>query len=702
MKRESREEDPAKSRGDVDLRNTTLEPAEVLRRRLSARRSVLSRRDPVPAFLPVERVNRPLARPDGDPILPLDVRFLVSRGLPRRDAIRATDVAARAGCAPGDVVLAEGLLAPEVYYRWLADELGVGYVGASELVPDPRGREYLPDVEKGRLSILAIKHPGPDTHAVIAPSPGRVGEVILHMARHPEVRARVSVTTPRSLETVRVCAAAVRRLQARWPLASAAFLFTRAQNVALGGAAAGTGGVVWLDALAAFNGMFVASGALFITAGAARMVAAVTDPGLRPTPPVRRRSPLELPRYSVLVPLYREEAVIGELVAALTRIDYPRQHLQILMIVEADDFGTLAALQAARLQSPFEICVVPPLGPRTKPKALAQAMTYARGELITVFDAEDRPEPDQLRKVVARFASASPDLGCVQARLAVDHPEESFFTRHYALEYALQFDVLLPWMAALRLPVRLGGTSNHVKAEALRACGGWDPYNVTEDLDLGIRLLRTGWRISFVDSTTWEEAPLGFRAWIHQRIRWHKGWLQTWAVHMRQPVRFIRGAGLVNAAVVTGMFLGTPLTLVAHPAFLVLLGFYAGDAAWRPSSDSFVGDLVLGVGLACVVMGYGGFYLAIKRAARERGLRFGWREVLGLPFYWTLMSGALVIATVELAIRPTYWRKTKHGVASGRPVSAPLRSAQQLPGSHLRGDVPGASAGGVSGGEGRG
>ncbi|AXS39626.1 glycosyltransferase family 2 protein [Breoghania sp. L-A4] len=679
MKRKSRDDGLAKSPAVASPQESVLAPTEALRRRLAMRRSVLNRKYPNSPGLLAEPVNGATPSVRRASTLPLDVRFLVARGLPRRDAIRATDVAARSGRAPGEVLLAERCLAAETYYRWLAEELRVRYVEISDLVPDPRGKGYLPNVEEGRLAVLAVEHAGPEIHAALAPGPACVAEVIVYVARHPQVRSRVSVTTPQALESVRVCQGAVQALQAERPLASAAFLFTRAQKLAIGGAAAGAGCIGWLDAAAGLNALSVASGSLFIAAGAARTIAAAAAPRPASRLPLPRQPSSALPRYSVLVPLYREEAVIGDLVQVLRRLDYPAERLQIVMIVEADDFGTHAALHAAGLRPPFEVCVVPPFGPRTKPKALAHALTCAHGDLITVYDAEDRPEPDQLRKAAATFAAAPSDLGCLQARLAVDHADESFFTRHFALEYALQFDVLLPWMAALHLPVRLGGTSNHVRADALRACGGWDPYNVTEDLDLGIRLIRSGWRVGFLDSTTWEEAPLDLRAWCHQRIRWHKGWLQTWVVHMRQPVHFIKNAGAVNAVVIAGIFAGTLLTLAAHPTFLMLVGLYAGDGAWRPSSDGIIGDLVLGIGLTCIVLGYGGFYLAIRRAARERALRFGWREMAGLPFYWLLMSAALAIAAAELVIRPCHWRKTTHGVAKTRPASHPPDPARRVP-----------------------
>ena len=637
-------------------------------------------------------------------VLPLEVRFLVARGLPRRHVWRAITIAARRGQAVGAVLLDEGEIDPDLYYRCLAAELGVPFLEEAELAPDPRFAERLPDIAAGRLSFLAIAHDEANIRVAIAPSPARVAKVILHMARYPEVRERISVTAPHYMEMVRGCQIAIQELRRARPLNSASFLLTKTQKQAFACVSAGVGCVLWLEPVAGLVIALVAAGGVFIAAGLVRVVAAMDVAAPLAQAVARGGSLLErnaskrsrfadknmlqhfefgaasyreyashfsqdapgLPRYSLLVPLYREAAIIADLLAALRRLDYPHERLQVLLIVEGDDAETRAALRHAALDAPFEICIVPPFGPRTKPKALAYGLRVARGDLITVYDAEDRPEPDQLRKVAEVFADAPPDLGCVQARLAIDHAAESFFARHLALEYALQFDVLLPWMAKLRLPIRLGGTSNHIRRRALEACGGWDPYNVTEDLDLGIRLLRDGWRLTSVHSTTWEEAPLTFSAWCHQRIRWHKGWLQTWFVHTREPIRFLNDIGMVNACVIAAIFTGTLLSLVAHPAFVALLVTYAVNAEWRPASSGFADDLVLSVGVICLVSGYGGLFFAVQRAALMRNLRFGWKELLSLPLYWLLMSAVLAVAVVELFRKPFHWRKTAHGLAKRR------------------------------------
>ena len=236
----------------------------------------------------------------------------------------------------------------------------------------------------------------------------------------------------------------------------------------------------------------------------------------------------ELPTYSVLVPLFREANVLPALVNSLGAFDYPAAKHEILLLIEAVDVETQAALLALRLPGNFRALIIPDREPRTKPKALNYALPFARGEFVVVYDAEDRPQPGQLRRAFDAFRLAAPGLGCVQARLNIYNPRQSWFTRQFTIEYSALFDAMLPALERLNLPVPLGGTSNHFRRATLEAVGGWDPHNVTEDADLGMRLARRGYHTAVLSSTTWEEAPASFGVWLKQRTRWLKGWMQTY------------------------------------------------------------------------------------------------------------------------------------------------------------------------------
>ena len=234
----------------------------------------------------------------------------------------------------------------------------------------------------------------------------------------------------------------------------------------------------------------------------------------------------ELPSYSVLVPLFREAGVVPHLLQALRGIDYPRDKLDVLLLVESIDVETQAALAETKLDAHMRVIVVPDGAPRTKPRALQYALQLTRGMNVVVFDAEDVPEPDQLRRAAAALAAGAGRLGCLQGRLNIYNPDASWFTRQFAIEYTALFDCILPLLQRLRLPVPLGGTSNHFPRAVLDAVGGWDPFNVTEDADLGIRLARCGYEVGVLASTTWEEAPATASVWSGQRRRWLKGWMR--------------------------------------------------------------------------------------------------------------------------------------------------------------------------------
>lgn len=378
------------------------------------------------------------------------------------------------------------------------------------------------------------------------------------------------------------------------------------------------------------------------------------------------RTPLRddrlLPAYSLIVALYREARVVPQLVAALEAIDYPKEKLQVLLVIEADDPATAAALARHAHHPCFEVITAPDIGPRTKPKALNVALPFARGAYVGIYDAEDIPDPDQLRRACAVFRShAGRRIGCVQARLAIDNVDDGWITRQFAAEYAGHFDVLLPMLGGCRLPFPLGGTSNHFRREALDAAGGWDPYNVTEDADLGIRLARHGWRAAVIDSTTDEEAPRHWRAWLRQRTRWYKGWMQTLLVHGRHPRSLMRDAGPGSGAAFFLLVGGGVAAAMIHPFFLFTLAWNLMVGRPAPLETSAIA--VEGVGLAVFLIGYSGAILCTALGMRRRRMAGLWRVLPLMPVYWLMMSLAAWRAVLQLVCAPQLWEKTDHGLA---------------------------------------
>jgi cellulose synthase/poly-beta-1,6-N-acetylglucosamine synthase-like glycosyltransferase len=370
----------------------------------------------------------------------------------------------------------------------------------------------------------------------------------------------------------------------------------------------------------------------------------------------------QLPVYSVLVPLFREARVLPGLIAALRALDYPPAKLDILLVVEEIDIEMQASLLSLDLPPTFRTVVVPKHEPQTKPKALNYALQFARGDFVVVYDAEDRPEPDQLRRALDLFRRAPPKLGCLQARLNIYNPGQSWLTRQFTIEYSVLFDAILPALERLKLPVPLGGTSNHFPRATLIQAGAWDPFNVTEDADLGIRLSRLALQTRALDSTTWEEAPPGLGGWLKQRTRWLKGWMQTYIVHTRFPRRLNAELGLRAAFGLHVLMGGLVASALVHPLFYALLAYHWWTGQLFLPAESTTGALVWAVAWINLGLGYL-VSIALGMVSVIRRRRFGLAlHALAMPVYWLLISVAAYRAVWQLMRDPYLWEKTEHGM----------------------------------------
>ena len=448
------------------------------------------------------------------------------------------------------------------------------------------------------------------------------------------------------------------------PRAGSSGWIATAAIAAIGGAAFAAAPGTTINALAT-----ACSGAI-LAAGALRLLCAFRA---EPAPPRRPRiADHELPVYTVICPLYREGAVVRQLVAAIRVLDYPLEKLDVKLVVEADDRETRQAVAALDLGQPFTVIIAPPTGPRTKPKALNAALPFAYGSYTVVFDAEDVPEPDQLRRALDKFAAADDRLACVQASLTIDNTADGWLARMFTAGYAGQFDAFLPGLAALGLPLPLGGSSNHFRTAALRKVGGWDPFNVTEDADLGIRLHRLGYRSAAIAAATYEEAPARFHSWLRQRARWYKGWMQTWLVHMRRPGRLVRDLRPGGALAVQLFLACNVLAALVHPIFAAALGYSLLAGAPLTTVTSFTSWPIFAATFLC---GYASTIpLDLIGLKRRRLLGHGW--VLALtPLYWFLLSLAAWRALIQLICDPQRWEKTEHGLARTSRLQAQLSSS---------------------------
>lgn len=383
--------------------------------------------------------------------------------------------------------------------------------------------------------------------------------------------------------------------------------------------------------------------------------------------PYRRRlRDADLPRYTVMVAMYREARVLPALVEALEALDYPPAKLDIKLVLEEVDHETIAAARALPLRPHFDIVTVPDGAPRTKPRALNYALQFASGEYVVIYDAEDRPEPSQLRKAAAHFRDAAPEAVCLQARLTFDNAHENWLAKQFTIEYASLFAGILPMLDKARVPIPLGGTSNHFRARVLRKLGGWDAHNVTEDADLGMRIYRAGLRAEVLDSVTYEEAACHPGNWLRQRTRWLKGWMQTYCVHMRQPWRLRRELGLKGFLAFQGHFAGIIIAALVHPLSYILILHDALQGVLFAKPETALGHQLWAIALFNLAAGYFASLALGFFVLQERGVRWLLPQLAFIPLYWLFISAAAYRAVYQLVTAPHYWEKTEHGVTKVR------------------------------------
>jgi cellulose synthase/poly-beta-1,6-N-acetylglucosamine synthase-like glycosyltransferase len=367
------------------------------------------------------------------------------------------------------------------------------------------------------------------------------------------------------------------------------------------------------------------------------------------------------PCYTILCPLYHESAVVPQFVQAMQALDYPTDKLQILLLTEEDDLETRKVIAAMSLPSQFSIITVPAGEPRTKPRACNYGLLQATGDYVVIYDAEDVPDPLQLKKAVLTFANHSSDLACVQAKLNYYNAGQNLLTRWFTVEYSLWFGLTLLGMQQSRLPLPLGGTSNHFRMDVLLRVGAWDPFNVTEDCDLGLRLAAFKLKTVVLDSLTYEEANSQVKNWIRQRSRWIKGYLQTYLVHMRQPSRYFREKRLREFLSLQLIIGGKQAVLFINPLMWILLILYIALCPVDLYRTLFPTP-VLYMGSLCLVFG-NFFYTYTHLIGCMKLTRYNLiRWAFFIPIYWFMMSCAAFLALFQLIFKPHYWEKTKHGL----------------------------------------
>lgn len=599
--------------------------------------------------------------------------------LPQLD--EAVELAERWNVRLGDALLSRNWMDPRNYYETYAQNFDLPFV---DLIGEPPDRELLnaadADLYASRLTmpwrrkdnrlVIATAEPGPET---VLFARGRWGNAIEFVV----VSKFDIVFTLQTAFGGDLSRRAVFELAELDPHMSARTVFTTPQLIAAYGlvSAAMAGlAISPITTLIAVNiafsifylGNFIFKGIL-VSIGGGRSAAADEAIAIE----ARALTENELPVFTVLVPMFDEAAMLPRVAQALRDLDYPLAKLDIKIVLEANDIGTIEAARSLGLEGVFEIIIVPHSEPQTKPKACNFALRFARGEYLVIYDAEDRPEPDQLRKVVATFRRSPPNTACLQCRLNYYNVKENWLTRMFTLDYALWFDQVLPGLERLGMPIPLGGTSNHFRIEVLRELHAWDPFNVTEDADLGIRIGQKGYRVGVVDSTTYEEACCQTGQWLRQRTRWIKGYMQTLLVHTRRPLHFARSVGVLGLFGFVFFIGGTVLAGLLNPLFWFFYIIWLVAAA--VNLDVIFPHFLLYLCLFNLLAGNGAFTYLVMLAPIRRGFLELIPYSFSLAGYWVLLSAAAYRALWQLLRDPFLWEKTPHGLS--QHTDAPLTEA---------------------------
>ena len=594
-----------------------------------------------------------------DPFWPLAIRC----GLEFRRWRQICGRAKILGTNAFDLAIGDGTLKEETFVSALAEHLGLAFEGVPPLPSRPVRSE-----EAFALRCYGAQRQDGGSVQVIAPN-GALAAALIRQ-REEGRRPAVILTTRQALLDRLIEAdgqSIVRKAAFRLPAAHSArhravegSKATLSTLLKLLGPALALGFIVFAVLLPLHAVVLppLLLSPIFILAGISALTATLesTSPPL-PAPPMETA---RLPKYTLLVPLYREANIVEGLIRHLLDLLYPHDRIEVFLIVEEDDEETLNALRAAPLAAWMLVFPVPAGEPRTKPRALNAALPFASGDLVVVYDAEDQPEPDQLLRAAALFNALPGNVACLQGRLAITNVRDGFLTRRFAIDYATLFDCVKAGMGRAEWAVPLGGSSNHFRADVLKRIGAWDAWNVTEDADLGLRLARFGWRVEDLRSTTWEEAPNSIATWMNQRTRWMKGWLQTMIVHARRPGQMIETLGLFRAMIIASTGLAVVIGALLYPIFMAGVAIRlanpmplgAGSTLLTAADTMLVFALVIAVLVEVIP--------ALIALRRRRALHLA-PYILLAPITHLMVSFAAWRALIELMRKPFHWHKTTHG-----------------------------------------
>jgi cellulose synthase/poly-beta-1,6-N-acetylglucosamine synthase-like glycosyltransferase len=553
-----------------------------------------------------------------------------------------------------DLLLDQGLADEGKLFAALRRQTGIG-PAERDLVADPAlidrldpkfcmAEGLIPLRRIGGATLVAASDP--ETFSRLAPKLACLGRILPALA--PRARIEEALLATRG-------PAMAHEAETMVPLADSCRTYRKASPLVLRLLLVALGVALWFaqPILAALT-LWACATLVVVTGLKLAAFLASLRPIQRPEPALLAR----LPVVSVMVALYRESDIAARLVERLGRLDYPRELLDICLVVEEEDQMTRKALAGADLPGWMRVVIVPGGKVKTKPRALNHGLSQCRGSIIGVYDAEDMPDPQQIRNVVAHFAGAGPEVACLQGALDFYNPKKNWLARAFTIEYAGWFRVILPGMEKLGMPLPLGGTTLFFRRDILEKLGGWDAWNVTEDADLGMRLARRGYRTEILASTTLEEANCHGFSWVKQRSRWVKGYMMTWVTHMRAPVKLYRELGFKAFLGFQILLLGSLSQALLAPLLWALWGLLLGlPHPIQPWVGPEGMHVLTAIFMGCEVLNIAIGVLGLKRSGHAISPLW----VPTLTAYFPLQTFAAYKAFWEMLHKPFYWDKTIHG-----------------------------------------
>lgn len=622
---------------------------------------------PQPVLRPTKVARPPAIKRPTAPRMPIGEILVQSGALTQIDLLRAVAIRKREETQVGNILLNHGMVTEAELFGALSQQFGATLINLRDTPPNPNLANMV------NLEICLAEHIVPWQHIggalVIATSrpdrieilrdqyPDELGSALMAIAPEYDIQHALIETNRDTL---------IERAETRTPEHESCRKWDPKRLLRLT-----TAGLITLLAcillspVVSFTVLSAAAVLTLIMNTALKLATSYSQiqPYLRraeeTATPARPPEMFRLPVVSIMVPLFKEREVAGHLIRRLKRLNYPKELLDICLVVEEDDATTCDTLEHTKLPRWVRIIKVPKGNVRTKPRAMNFALDFCRGSIVGVYDAEDAPHPDQIYHIVRRFHERGSQVACLQGLLDFYNPRTNWLSRCFTVEYNTWFRVFLPGLEKLGFAVPLGGTTLFFRRTALEKLGGWDAHNVTEDADLGIRLARHGYRTEIVHTATEEEANCRFMPWVKQRSRWLKGFAITWAVHMRSPRKLLKELGFRKFLGVQILFLGTLSQFLLAPLlwsfWLIPLGL-PHPLQTVVSTGTFLTLGVVFILSELIAIAVGMFAVSDKKH------RFLVPWVPTMHFYFPMGTLAAYKAIYELLTQPFYWDKTAHGV----------------------------------------